>query len=56
MISQLSLNLQASQAVHGADDVATQMVPKLILLFTTGGRSSQPYSNNFGLRLCLKDA
>ena len=51
MTPQLRHNFQASQAVHGADDIrATQfsdrsillalVVPKLILLFTTGDWSA----------------
>ena len=56
--SQLRHNFQASQAVHKADDIRTLNFqsqfnsmracgPKLILLFTAAGWSSQSYTINF---------
>ena len=55
MTSQLRHNFQASQAVHGADDIMTPRFSQVNslsicgpqVLFTAEGWSAQPYSANF---------
>ena len=65
MTSQLRYNFQATQAVHGADDITTMrfrarsillafVVPKLILIFAAEGLLTQPYSINIAATVTVQ--